>query len=1449
MNSTLSASLVTQLAANLNTSAASIVDGGILPGELYDNTTYLSVDVFQFSFDMPSNLTGALLQKVNNSILRLNGTSNNPLTTPSQQDLHANFQFPIYVTNLPYPSAQPFNYFNYYNLSCDPVVKLISKETLLTKIKTFSYYSNWRFKAQMNSLSIFSNGTCQRSLLAVKYYAAVALNDHNAAVGSNASLFQSLFSNQFVKSFNITTSTLFGVFNYPSDISVLLNGNTTVLLKNRLTLYPIMIGEITMYGESESSMIGSKIVTNVVRNGWPKSFTDVNGNGLILPSIYPTSLNPFPILEMKTLSFTMVGNCGSGSSFASNLTNQLAGVLKIGASFFGGVQCDPISSNVTLVQFNISNFDSQANRVNITTTNSTFAQLVNCATLKLTGIDGNPLVISNSGTGVVSTTPNSLCTTNNITTSTTRTSTTTATSSTTTATLSTTIATPSTTTTTTSTTTATPSTTTSLSTTTSSTLSSPATDATVVKIIMIADYDANNDPNPANNLANQVAAALNISASNIEAPSVVAGDLYDDQTKLSANIIQLSFNLLQEDQLGPLRDLVISGALKLDCQPAGSSTGCEIPNNQDLEGNISYDVTGTPEFLTQANDSVNALRFNMACSANVSAEQLSNAFYQQLQVNPNIFYSKFNAAMVADRDAPCADNNAIYLYVFKLTIGLDYNQTITDEFHLKMGQHLIDILNIPRENLVSTSLDSIDLNGTYNGRPIRIFPQAIQFTFNLLEMPASVQSVQIPLAKIVKLYQLGNWSLQVGVGGDALNVPSQNCQGILNLPLVIQTLMVAFIGDYQTIVGRGSVDKFASLVKQQISGKINLPGEYFNNNYQLETDGSGTTVFCMNVSSFSNDSVVDINAANATFYQLLNAGKLNLVNAYNQLLNTSSVDDVVMKTALDLILVGTVESGTRADLSCKLVHQLSDSLNVTVASFTDANVSAGELLDAATNISASVIKFSFNLLSPYSNWKSTIDQLNSSLANLTLTDLNNNLLQVPVRQDLKGNIFHPVPIRPSVDRLKRSNFNISCQLGHFGNYDTNHLVNLLDDQLAKDPDPGNLIINSTNLTLFDSGACVDASSRFVSLEPVKLTVLNDFDQVVASDAGQLVGFMKDQLPNLLNVSRDHILGANASKVDLPGFLNDTPSVSLLQQKLQLSFVKLSMDYDDGVILFRRPLRLPFNGQQLNIPAQFKNGSTMLALENRTVAMLIMYRYDWLLNGNSEQYFLADFENQLSQSKLLNMGVHLYQNRDLIPNNSTTRYYLNVSSYCNESVINIQDLTSQFMVKLATNNLAVKNQNNYPIHILPIGNKMKFIIIPDYDETWMKMWTPVVATIIVILAVISSEIKIRIKAWRKRQWNAAISPSVDHNQPVSQPLSSAVGEMNGIVQFLDELMNGADDPIMCETRSLLCSIAKIRVENGGRALNHSKYYFGVQSAAPRCQNREMVPEKASYVPPV
>ena len=102
-----------------------------------------------------------------------------------------------------------------------------------------------------------------------------------------------------------------------------------------------------------------------------------------------------------------------------------------------------------------------------------------------------------------------------------------------------------------------------------------------IKIFIVQQYDANNAVILASRLASQTAAALNISVESIASASIVAVDLNDGQTNLSASAVIFSFSLAQLEHADRLLEMIASGRLQLTCSPGSA---CKIPIDQDLQG-------------------------------------------------------------------------------------------------------------------------------------------------------------------------------------------------------------------------------------------------------------------------------------------------------------------------------------------------------------------------------------------------------------------------------------------------------------------------------------------------------------------------------------------------------------------------------------------------------------------------------------------------------------------------------------------------------------------------------------------------------------------------------------------------------------------------------------------------------------------------------------------------
>ena len=1397
-----------------------VTNGTIVDGELYDSTSYLAIDIFQFSFQLSSpttTLSKSDLSNMANTLdaLQLQDASANPLQL-LQLSLANSSKVNISYTMAGLSSSQAKS----YNLTCDPDISQTDKanrlETLVSSAQqayAVAYYAD--FIATFDTLS-FSNAHCGWPSVEIQNFALTAPS--NCTLGTTTVNFINL------NSYHVLDR---------AWTQLQANDINATLLANKL-----VIDRMVVFKFNSTNSIVSHFNSS---GGWHFDTAVVKGDSLTIPSsdlCYGGSA-----FEMQILSFAIVGDYNdwlggyNWADVAPALRNQLPGQLGIGnPNYFGQLKNQTLSSCVTVVTFPLYNFDGldllAHYGLDLSTVSSRFLNLLYYKQL---------IILNNQK----SNTPLNI----------------------------------------------------------SPVMTAP-TNCSNLKIIIVDEYDAASAASLAAKLASEAAGALGIPSATITAPSIVAGQLYDGQTNLSVDVLQFSFYLADRGQFKPLLQLVNNGALQLTCS---SGSICEIPADQDLYGSITYDLKGTTQLvtayydLTQRRSMMNVLRFDFACSASDLESAPSAEIVKQLKTSGS--GATFKATLVQTKTPPCG-RSAIFLYSFKLKILNDYETTVGDDsgpFLSSIEAQLIKLLNISSERLLSTSVDMVDVSGSFNGRPALLLPGVVQLTFNVYDV---VGANATPFWSIMQFYNKdGNWLLK-DLNGNALNVPPQYCRGELRLQLAVQTLQlviraelrkgfedsVAIVArrkrqvgtapdghdshtasaekntpstkadttltniDYTTTVATTTVTsnttgadsnqleyglkkafidaKIAASLKKQLSLQLNVSIDSLAG-FQMESGVDGTTIVSVNISSFSTRYMVDMSQANATFNQLLGNGTLKLVDASDRLLDISDVGGARVVKLVKLVIVAQFDAATNDTLAANLTGQLSNAMGLSTDRFADVIITAGELFDAQTNISADVLQLSTNLLIDYNVKDAKMANLSQLVANgaLVLKDLNNSLLLVPPQQDLRGNVSHPVVIPPMAkSQSGQTRYNLGRKLvTNASGYDIGPLMNQTKSQLGGNPNTSLLVFYSTNLTLFDSGGCVE-QPLVVGIEPITVTMLNDFDQVV-DNATLFTDLIENQLSNLTNTPRDHLLAMGSFKIDIAGLANGNWSTSLLRDKVQVSFVKVSTDRNGSGVLFDRPFGLFYNGNRLNVPPQYKNGSTILPLVNQTVSMLIMYRYEWLLDGNSEKNFLTDLKNQLSPGKLINIPVDFFKNQQLIPNNSSTKFYLNISSYFNETVIDVQQLIGKFTDKLAGNKLAFKDSNNYPIHILPIDNPYKFIIIPGYDETFMKVWSPVVATVILILVILQFEIRACIKSCLKRRSTnkVAILPSAPQN------LAGVDNEIKAIEKAIDEI--GLN----------LRAIAKSQAQKSANNLPAGSYQ--VESGHLFLNPQTQIPEKASYAPPI
>lgn len=213
-------------------------------------------------------------------------------------------------------------------------------------------------------------------------------------------------------------------------------------------------------------------------------------------------------------------------------------------------------------------------------------------------------------------------------------------------------------------------------------------------MVIVEEYDADCATTLVGNLASQTAEALGIQPESIEAPSIVASELYDEKTGLSVNAIQFSFILAQTDRL---TKMVTSGTLRLFCS---SGFSCEIPAKQDLKGSVTYELMGTSQFsddyyqLTGRKATMNVLRFNFSCATTTSSD-INRLIVKQLYDYG--FESTFQATRVRINGQLC-DRSAVFFYSFKLQILNDYATTVGNDsalFLASIKAQLIKLFNIP----------------------------------------------------------------------------------------------------------------------------------------------------------------------------------------------------------------------------------------------------------------------------------------------------------------------------------------------------------------------------------------------------------------------------------------------------------------------------------------------------------------------------------------------------------------------------------------------------------------------------------------------------------------------------------------------------------------------------------------------------------------------------------
>ena len=302
-----------------------------------------------------------------------------------------------------------------------------------------------------------------------------------------------------------------------------------------------------------------------------------------------------------------------------------------------------------------------------------------------------------------------------------------------------------------------------------------------------------------------------------------------------------------------------------------------------------------------------------------------------------------------------------------------------------------------------------------------------------------------------------------------------------------------------------------------------------------------------------------------------------------------------------------------------------------------------------------------------------------------------------------------------------------------------------------------LITAVSNFSIIFSATDEDASnttSCALQIDWCYLSVLVDPSSAFRSgiqNGSQFASAVAQQYLQYYNISEKGLLpGSKVSSVDYAGYYNGNWAAAMMTGVIQVSFAVATVT---GLQEVNRPthggITLTYNNETLFAPLQFVNGSAVYPAQIRTIEILIACPIN-ILPWNNLTVFVGNFRKQVIE--WTKIPTKFFMGNEIGPwiiNDESTQFRLNVTDQVLNHTINLNVLYGNFTKKLATNKMTIKDEYNYPIHILPL-KKHNFIIVGPYDEMYLKTVPGIAATVILVLTVAYMDISFRIKSWFKKR---------------------------------------------------------------------------------------------------
>ena len=864
------------------------------------------------------------------------------------------------------------------------------------------------------------------------------------------------------------------------------------------------------------------------------------------------------------------------------------------------------------------------------------------------------------------------------------------------------------------------------------------------------------------NWKNQTAAQLNVSIDDLWDWSVYAGAIYDNETFISKNFVQISFNVSKA---------IVASKLEIfDKQSDNFKSTFTLQPSFDklfLERNNkgNFDINRIEIMLEHYNEisgqvyETKTNSFTLACPSEINYS-LNRSLFSNVshgliltQATNSVVYSK-----------PCSSPR-FYMFDYVFLALNDYGKTVRGSPNLpsSIQSQFNQLLDNSGTWVTGVALSEHSLQGTYKSSTILIV--------NCIRVKLEVRSIVDPGENPLVPLLAKEWP-PIMADNTALIIPKQNKlfkedTPELHTAPVIETLSFRMF-DEQYL---GDHDPLVSSLVQQSSTTLNLPttcfrqpqlerGDYYDNDY---------LIFRCNVSSVCDDGVVDISAANATFWRLLDSNQLIFQNEVGVPRLAKRIPDIELRIHFIVI---SESKPTKENVEPLVRRQFPD-----LPEFHLEDNDIVEIYDDTANVAINARRIKirtsmyFNLLD--SSWIFSFIKKFENWPEKLLDMADGTTITIPDQYigpfgafpaGLHFHLYYSVTpsfaIRPVVNRPReRVRFNLKSSFER--SKDDDLLTTLVTNKAAS--------VDKIFSSLFKAGLYdlkkIDNTKYMLQIDWYNLSIrtepgsgINGFSSI--PNMTDFATTLVLQYLQYYNISDKGLLtGSTVSGVDYAGFYNGKLATATMTDVIQVSFAVATVT---GLQEVNRPthggITLTYKNETLFAPLQFVNGSAVYPAQIRTIEILIACPIN-MLPWNNLTVFVANFRKQLTE--WTKIPSYFFMNHDIGPwtiSDRSTQFRLNVTDQVMNRSIALDALYGNFTTKLANNKITIKDEYNYPIHILPL-KKHNFIIVGPYDETYLKTVPGIAATVILVLTVAYVDISFRIKSWFKKRAANRIAVSV------------------------------------------------------------------------------------------